>query len=97
MRRVSMPFSAFFCEDMRMNPTKRGFQSFVSNNGKDNYMIIEHRFPADAKVVTVTYNYRMEIYYVIVESKEYPDVEIPTQINPVITTLDNKKEKVTFT
>jgi hypothetical protein len=97
MRRISIPFSMCFCEDLKVKPTKRFFQSFVSNNGKDNFMIIENRFPADAKVVGIIYNRPMEIFYIIVESKEYPDVEMPTQVNPIIMTLDKKKEKVAFT
>jgi len=97
MRRVFIPFLECSCEDMGMRPTKRSFQSFVSHNGKDNFMIIENRFPVDAKVVEIMRNYMRAIFYVVVESKEYPDVRAPTEILPVITTLDKRKEKVHFT
>jgi hypothetical protein len=97
MRRVFMPFLDCSCEDMGLKPTKRSMQSFVSHNGKDNFMIIENRFPADAKVVEITHNYMRAILYVVVESKEYPDVRAPTETIPVITTLDKKQEKVQFT
>lgn len=97
MRRVFIPFLECTCEDMGMKPTKRSFQSFVSHNGKDNFMVVETRFPADAKVVEIMHNYMRAILYVVIESKEYPNVRAPTEIIPHILILDKKREVVHFT
>jgi hypothetical protein len=81
---------------MKMKPTKRSFQSFISHNGRGNLVVIEERFPADARVVEITHNYARAMLYVVVESAEYPDVRVPTEIRPVITIVDMKPEKVSF-
>jgi hypothetical protein len=80
-----------------MKCTKRAFQSFVSHNGRNNFMVIENRFPADAKVVEIMHNYARAIFYVVIESKEYPDVRAPTEICPIITKLGKEPEVVHFT
>lgn len=97
MRRVFIAFTQCACEEMGMKPTKRSFQSFVSHNGKGNIMITENRFPADAKVVEIMHNYMRAMMYVVIESREYPDVRAPTEIILAVTILSEKPEVVQFT
>jgi hypothetical protein len=98
MRQVFMAIIDSCAEVLKIKPTKRALQSFVSHNGTNTMIVSENRFPEDAKVISVQHDFVRAVFYVVIESLEYPDVRAPTEITPVMTNFDSKKkEKVSFT
>jgi hypothetical protein len=59
----------------------------------------EPQFPKDARIVATRMNWQVDIYHIIIESKEYPEVINPTELNLICHRDDiwKEKEKVSFT
>lgn len=57
----------------------------------------EPRFPKDARIVGVKMDWQVDVYHILIESKEYPEVINPTELNLVCHQVLKEKEKVQFT
>jgi hypothetical protein len=97
IRQVFVTFTEYFIEELKAKPTKWFFQSFVRKNGYSNVIVIGNRFPEDAKVIEIRRNFKEALIYVAIESKEYPLVNAPIELHPVISYFDSKPIKVQFT